>query len=275
MVGAMACFIVNDTLTKVASATLPSGQLIFLRGLIATALIVLWLRFAESAPALRPRRLASGPVAARATLDALSTLTYLISLFNLPIASATAINMATPLIITLLAALWLHLRVTGARAAAIALGFGGVLLVIQPSTEGLNAYAWLCLAAALFGAMRDLVTLRIPREVPSTAVTLATSVAVTLFALALSLAQGWSAFTWVQLMPLAAAAVFLATGYQLIVRATRASDPSVVAPFRYSGLLMAVAIGWGVWGEVPNALAWAGIALVIAAGLYLLREGHR
>jgi drug/metabolite transporter (DMT)-like permease len=48
----------------------------------------------------------------------------------------------------------------------------------------------------------------------------------------------------------------------------------VVAPFRYTALLMAVAIGWAVWGEVPNALAWGGIALVIAAGLYLLREGR-
>ena len=49
----------------------------------------------------------------------------------------------------------------------------------------------------------------------------------------------------------------------------------MVAPFRYSGLLMAVALGWVVWGDVPNLLAWLGIALVIAAGLYLLRHERR
>jgi drug/metabolite transporter (DMT)-like permease len=60
-----------------------------------------------------------------------------------------------------------------------------------------------------------------------------------------------------------------------VVRATRIGELSVVAPFRYSGLLMAVALGWLVWGDVPNALAWAGIALVVGAGLYLLRHERR
>jgi drug/metabolite transporter (DMT)-like permease len=77
---------------------------------------------------------------------------------------------------------------------------------------------------------------------------------------------------WPHLALLAAAAVFLAGAYQLMIRATRAGDLSMVAPFRYSGLLVAVALGWRVWGEVPNALAWAGIALVLGAGLYVLRH---
>ena len=124
----------------------------------------------------------------------------------------------------------------------------------------------------MLNALRDLVTLRIARDVPSIGITLATAVAVTLMAGGLSLVQGWRPMTAAQLGLLAAAAVFLAAAYQLIIRATRAGDLSVVAPFRYSGLLMAVGLGWGVWGEVPNVLAWAGIALVIAAGLFLLRR---
>ena len=109
---------------------------------------------------------------------------------------------------------------------------------------------------------------------PTIGVTLATAVMVTLMAGLLSAFEGWQPFDARQLALLAAAAVFLAGGYQLIIRATRAGDLSVVAPFRYSGLLMAVALGWVVWGEVPNALAWAGIALVVAAGGYLLRQGR-
>lgn len=271
MVVSMACFIVNDTLVKFVSQSLPAGQLIFLRGLMATALVLAFMR-ATAAP-VRPATLAGGWVAVRSVLDAMATLTYLFSLFNLPIANATAINMATPLVITLIAVLWLGHRVGPAQWVAVALGFTGVLLVIQPRADGFNAFAWLCLGATVLHALRDLVTLRIPREVPSIGVTLATAVAVTLLAGLVSLVQGWRAPTAAQLGLLAAAAVFLASGYQLLIRATRSGDISVIAPFRYSGLLMAVGLGWVVWGDVPNALAWAGIALVLGAGLYLLRHG--
>jgi drug/metabolite transporter (DMT)-like permease len=273
MVAAMACFIVNDTLVKFVSESLPAGQLIFLRGLMATALVLAFVRV--TGVALQPRRLASGWVGVRAGLDALATLTYLVSLFNLPIANATAINMGTPLFITLIAVLWLRHRVGPRQWLAIAAGFAGVLLVIQPRAEGFNAFAWLCLGSTVLHALRDLVTLRIPRDVPSIGVTLATAVAVTVLAGGVSLLQGWAELTLGQLGLLAAAAVFLASGYQLIIRATRSGDLSVVAPFRYSGLLMAVLLGWVVWGDVPNALAWAGIALVLAAGLYLLRNEGR
>ncbi len=273
MVAAMACFIVNDALVKFVSQALPAGQIIFLRGLMATALVLVVVR-ATGVP-LQPRRLASGWVAVRAGLDALATFAYLVSLFHLPIANATAINMGTPLFITLIAVLWLRHRVGPRQWLAIAAGFAGVLLVIQPRADGFNAFAWLCVGATVLNATRDLVTLRIPREMPSIGVTLATAVAVTLLAGGVSLLQGWAELTGHQLALLATSAVFLASGYQLIIRATRSGDLSVVAPFRYSGLLMAVLLGWVVWGDVPNALAWAGIALVLGAGLYLLRNEGR
>jgi drug/metabolite transporter (DMT)-like permease len=274
MVLSMACFIANDSLVKLVSASLPAAQLIFLRGLMATLLV--WAVVRASGATLQPRRLVGGWVALRAAVDALATIAYLVSLFQLPIANATAINMATPLFITLLAVLWLGARVSAARWVAIGVGFVGVLLVIQPRGEGFNAYAWLCLFATLLHAVRDLVTLRIPRDVPSIGVTLATAVAVTLLAGTLSLVQGWGPLSAPQLALLAAAAAFLAAAYHLVIKATRSGDLSVIAPFRYSGLLMAVGLGWVLWGDVPNALAWAGIALVLAAGWTLLaHQGQR
>lgn len=270
MVAAMACFIVNDSLVKLASESLPAGQLIFVRGLIACALVLAVMR--ATATPIVPRRLAGGWVAVRATLDALATLSYLVSLFHLPIANATAINMASPLVITVLAVALGLARAGPGRWLVVALGFAGVLLVIQPRPDAFNAFAWLCLLGTFLHAARDLVTLRIAREVPSIAVTLATAVAVTLWAGALSLVQGWVPMRAPQLALLATAAVFLAAGYHLVIAATREGDLTVVAPFRYTGLLMAVLIGWAVWGDVPNPLAWLGIALVLASGLYLLRN---
>lgn len=270
MMLSMACFIANDALVKFVSQSLPAGQLILLRGLMATVLVAALVH--ASGTVLRPRQLLTGWVALRAALDAVATFAYLLSLFHLPLANATAINMATPLFITVLAVLGLGARLGPWRWLATLAGFAGVLLVIQPQAEGFNAYAWLCLLGTFLHALRDFVTPRIAAQVPSLAITLATASAVTVLAGAVTLLQGWGPVTGRQLALLAAAAVFLAAGYHLVIRATRTGELAVVAPFRYSGLLMAVALGWVVWGDVPNPLAWAGIALVIAAGLYLLRH---
>jgi drug/metabolite transporter (DMT)-like permease len=270
MVGAMACFIVNDALVKIASASLPAGQLIFVRGLMASLLVLAVMR-ATGVPA-RLGQLARGWVAGRAAIDAVASLAYLVSLFHLPIANATAINMASPLFIVLLAVPLLGERVEARRWAAIAVGFAGVLLVIQPRVEGFNAFALLCLAATLLHALRDFATRKVPPGIPSLAITLSTAVAVTLLAGLMSIPQGWVAIGTREWALLAAASVFLAIGYHLIIRSVRAGDVSVVAPFRYTGLLFALVLGWAVWGDVPNALAWVGIALLIAAGIYLIRR---
>lgn len=270
MVGAMACFIVNDSLVKLASASMPAGQLIFVRGLMASLLVLAVIR--ATGVTLRPAQLARGWVAGRAAIDAVASLTYLVSLFHLPIANATAINMASPLFIVALAGPILGERVDGRRWAAIGAGFVGVLLVIQPRVEGFNAFALLCLFATLLHALRDFATRRVPAGIPSLAVTLATAVAVTLLAGLMSIPQGWVAIGLREWALLATASVFLATGYHLIIGSVRTGDVSVVAPFRYSGLLFALLIGWLVWGDVPNPLAWSGIALLMAAGLYLIQR---
>ena len=273
MMMAMACFIANDALVKFVSQSLPAAQLIFLRGLMATALV--WAVVRATGTVVRPRQLLTGWVALRASLDTVATFAYLLSLFHLPIANATAINMASPLFITVLAVLWIGARVGPWRWAATLVGFAGVLLVIQPRADGFNAFAWLCLLGTFLHAVRDFVTPRIAADVPSLVITLATASSVTAVAGAATLWQGWEPVTWPQGALLAVAALFLAAGYHMVIRSTRIGELAVVAPFRYSGLLMAVALGWVVWGDVPNLLAWAGIALVIAAGLYLLRHERR
>ena len=73
---------------------------------------------------------------------------------------------------------------------------------------------------------------------------------------------------------LATASVFLSGGYFLLTVAMRGGEMSLIAPFRYTGLLFAIVIGYLVWGDVPNAVAWAGIALLVMAGLYILQAGR-
>lgn len=268
----MASFVTNDALVKYVSQALAPSQLIFIRGLFATLLL---LAVAHAMGATRQMgMLLQRPVLARALLDALATVTYLTSLFHLPIGNATAINMATPLFITLFAVLALRERVGPGRWLAIGTGFTGVLLVVQPSGAAFNAYALLCLGGTLLHASRDLMTRVIDARVPSILITLSTAVAVTLLAGAWSLLQDWQPMAWHQLALLAAAALFLSIGYYLLITSMRAGEMSVIAPFRYTALLYALSLGYAVWGDVPNALAWSGIALLVAAGLHVL-HGER
>ena len=272
MSAGMASFVANDAIVKLVSASLPSGQLIFLRGVFATLLLVVVLAamgLLRDIPRLWDRR-----VLLRAFLDACATLTYLTSLFHLPIGNATAINMATPLFITLFAVIAFKEQVGAARWLAILTGFTGVLLVVQPSGAAFNAYALLCLGGTLLHASRDLLTRTIHRGIPSLLITFSTAVAVTLLSGLWSTQQDWRPASWQSLGLLAAASVFLSFGYFMLTIAMRAGEMSVIAPFRYVGLLFALLLGFVVWGDVPNALAWVGIALLVGAGLYVL-HGER
>ena len=273
MIGGMGCFVVSDALMKYASQTMPAAQLILVRGIVAV-MLVLAVAKATGATA-RIREAARGWVAARSIIDAVGSMLFLVSLFHLPIGSATAINMASPLFITLLAALILHERVGPALWLATGAGFVGVLLIIQPKPDGFNAYALVCLASTVLLSVRDLTTRRVHASVLSILLTLATTVTVTLLGGALTLSQGWVPIAASDLGLPGLAAVFFSAAYFLIVRSTRSAALSLVAPFRYTGLLFATIAGFVVWGDVPNVLAWAGIVLLIASGIYVLRRSRR
>jgi drug/metabolite transporter (DMT)-like permease len=273
MAGGMASFVSNDALVKFVSQSLPSSQLIFLRGVFATLLL---LAISQALGATgRMHSLLDRKVVVRALFDAFATVVYLTSLFHLPIGNATAINMATPLFITLSAVIAFKEQVGAGRWMAIATGFVGVLLVVQPTGAAFNAYALLCLGGTLLHAGRDLMTRAIARNIPSILITLSTAFAVTVLSGLWGLFEDWQPVSWQQLALLAAASVFLSGGYFLLTVSMRGGEMSLIAPFRYTGLLYALVLGFVVWGDVPNALAWAGIALLVAAGLYVLHGERR
>ena len=266
----MSAFIGNDAMIKAVGTRVPAAQMIVVRGVMAIALILLvaWRMGALN----RLRDIARGWVVVRAGCEGVGTFLYLAGLFHLPLANVTAINLASPLFIAVLARLIYQEQVSAARWLAIGLGFCGVMMIIQPSGEGFNIYALMSLAATLIFAGRDLMTRKIPPSTPSILITLATASTVWLLAGGVLSWQGWVPMSWHDVGLLAIASVFLSAGYYSVIAAMRQGEMSVVAPFRYVGLLWALLIGFVIWGDIPNALAWAGIALLIGAGLYMLRQ---
>ncbi len=270
----MASFVLNDSLVKYVSDSLPPSQLIFLRGLLAVlglALLCVYMGTFKNPDntfsALRDRW-----VLVRSCLDGLASLVYLTAMFHMPLANATAINMATPLLIALLSGLLLGVRVSLGNWLIIATGFAGVLLVVQPQTDGFNQWAWVCLGGTLLHALRDISMRFVPSQIPSMIVTLSTATTATLMAGVWSLWQDWAVVSMTSWACLGGAAVLLSTGYFLLIQSTRSADLTVVAPFRYVGLLTAVVMGFVVWGDIPNPMAWCGMVLLVGAGLMMLRK---
>ena len=166
----------------------------------------------------------------------------------MPIGNATAINIATPLVISLMAATVLHERISRARWLAIVAGFAGVLLVVQPAADAFNAWALLCLSGTLLGAVRDLMTRALDARVPSVLVTLSTAVATCALSGGIALVlQEWAPVNLEQLAMLGIAGVFLSIAYYLLIVSLRAGEMSVISPFRYTALLFALLVGAGLY----------------------------
>ncbi|MSQ66341.1 MAG: DMT family transporter [Limnohabitans sp.] len=273
MSAGMVSFVMNDTLVKFVSHTLPAAQLIFLRGLLSVAILLLLARLTDPQALSREWRqhMVQRWVLARSLLDGAASLVYLSALFHMPLGNATAINMSTPLLIALLSGLLLGVHVSLRNWLIIGLGFAGVLMVVQPQAEGFNAWAWVALCGTCLHAMRDMCVRFIPPQVPSNMIAAGTALTATVMAGIWGLWIDWVAVSSLHWLMMAAASLFLSGGYFCLILATRMADMSVIAPFRYMGLLTAVVAGFVIWGDVPNAMAWCGMVLLVGAGLLMLR----
>jgi drug/metabolite transporter (DMT)-like permease len=271
---AMAIFMVNDTCVKLAGRHLPVGQIVLLRGLIGSGIVLALLASQNALGDLR--HLKRPMVAFRCLLEGLTAITFIGALALLPIATVTAVFLSSPLIITMAAALFLGEQVRWRRWLAAGVGFIGVLAVLRPSQDGLNAGVVLALISTFLAVVRDLVTRTLPKDVPSRAVTVGTIMTTTIVGGILLLFQDWQPVSASTFGLLAMAAITVSIGNYFIVVAFRSGEVSVVSPFRYTLIFWAVIAGWLVFGDWPDVMTWIGIGLIIGSGIYTLyRERMR
>ena len=274
MLAATAFFVVGDSFMKLVTEDLPPFEALFLRSIAAS------LACAAVVARRGDRRVISGVLDARALLRAagetLCTLCYVVALARMPIADVIAILQTGPLILILAAALLLRERIGPARGALALVGFAGALMVAQPGAGGVSPAVLLAFGAALLGAARDLAGRSVPTRIPVTVVNLATMLVMTLAAGAMSLGvEAWTAPTGRHLAFLGLAGLFVAFGHVGLLLAYRLGRTASVAPFFYSFALWGVVSGLIVWGELPNAPALAGIALIAGSGIAIIVLGQR
>jgi drug/metabolite transporter (DMT)-like permease len=266
VIGAGAAMMTADALARVAVAETGLGQTIAGRGLVACLIL--------SAAGLAQRQLAwhpgmlSLPVVVRVLAEVGAGICFVGALVTMPIANATAILQFIPLVTTLAASLLFAEAVGWRRWVAGLIGLAGVLLILQPGTSGFTWWSMLAVGAMLCMSTRDLATSRIDRSIPTLLIGAVSAAAVTVAGAGLATATGWVVPDVRSLLFTAAAGAALAVGFIFLVFGMRNAEMSAIAPFRYFTLLWALLLGYFVWGEVPNSLAWGGIALVVATGLY-------
>lgn len=271
MLLAMSAYIGSDTLLKIVTAALPPGEIMAVRGLFAT--LMTFGVVAALGEIRRVRGVLSPVVLARAALEGIVAFLFITALARMPLADLTAIIQATPLILTLLCVLLGLERVGLRRWGAIAVGFAGVLLIVRPSASGLDAHAGLALLCALLVAGRDLAVRFVPAAVPSVVVALSSAAAAGISGAVIGFGELWRLPSAGETGLLLAAAACVAIGNLAIIRSFRVGDASVVSPFRYSIVLMSIALGALVFGEWPDRLSVLGIALICSSGLYTLHRG--
>ncbi|MDB4213891.1 DMT family transporter [Octadecabacter sp.] len=269
MMTSMSAFTVNDALMKLASEDVAFFQAIAMRGMMITVGLLI-LAFLRGQLTHRPNAKDWGLISIRTVAEAIGTIFFLTALFKMPIGNLSAILQALPLTVTLAAALFFGEAVGWKRLIAILVGFFGVVLIIQPGTDGFTFYSLLGVAAVIAVTVRDLAARKLSRNIPSGIVALAAGIGVTLMALIGGAGTAWVMPDAGSMMLLAAAALCLMIGYICAVSAMRTGDIGFVAPFRYTSLLVALVLGFFVFGEWPNTLTILGAIIVVATGLFTL-----
>ena len=268
----MAGFTLNDTMMKLVIDTVPLFQAVFLRGVLTVILLTVVVAYLGGLRVSIPKG-DRARVAWRTVFEIGAMVTFLTALIHMPIANATAILAALPLAVTVGAALIFREVLGWRRITAILVGLLGVVLIVQPGMAGFNIYALWALAAVVMVTGRDLVTRAFSPQVPSMTVAVVTALGVTLSGLVFSIGTPWVMPDARALALIGVAAVMVIGGYVFAILAMRVGEVGAVAPFRYTSIIFALALGWAVFSEWPNTVALVGAGLVVATGLFtLLRE---
>lgn len=221
--------------------------------------------------------------AARGFLIALATLLFFAALKVMPLADAIAVFFVQPFIVTLLAALILGEAFGWRRMVAIAIGFGGALLIIKPSYEAFGLTALLPVGTAISFAFYVILT----RWLVQTASPLSMQFLAGVFGLitmTIALAFGdayriavltptWPGTTEWQLLALLG--IIATTGHVLVVMAYSRASVATLAPFQYLEIVSSATLGYLLFSDLPDLLTWVGIFIIVSSGMFVFYRERR
>ena len=268
-------FVAMASLIKAASETVPPGQAVFFRSAFALPVIFAWLAMRGD---LRDGWKTRQPLAHlwRGLIGTGAMGLGFTGLGLLPLPEVTAIGYAAPLLVVIFAAMFLNEQVRAFRLSCVGLGLVGVLIVLSPRLSvGVSAShaetlgAVVVLMGAVLAALAQVFVRKMVDTERTAAIVLWFSVTSSVIGL-LTIPWGWA-------MPTAGVAAMLVlaglaggVGQILLTSSYRHADASLIAPFEYTSMLLALVIGYVVFSEVPTPAMLAGAAIVILAGVLII-----
>lgn len=291
LLAGIAVFSLQDLILKLLSGAYPLHEAMVVRSIAAIPFLLLIAhRDGGLGTLLSPGR---GQMLGRGVMNFLAYTSYYLALAALPIATTVTLYFTAPFFITALSILFLGERVTALRWITLLGGFAGVLVVMRPGGEAFSWAMVLPVFASFFYAAAMIVARRIGGQETATAMAFYSNLTFLIGALALAavfgsgahadesqksmafLLRGWTVPPAADLALMAACGLIAAVGLTLLTQAYRIGQANAVAPFEYSALFWGLMSGWLVWGDWPDRPTWAGIAMLVGAGLVLLYSERR
>ncbi len=273
---AMLAFTMEDFFLKKATKVAPLGEILIICGLLGF-IFFLGCSFISKQKMIYEEAL-KPVLLVRSLFEIGGRVFYAIAIALMPITNASAILQATPLVVILGAVIFLNEKVGWRRWSAIIFGFFGVLLVIQPGTEGFNIFSIFAVVGMIGFAGRDLATRMSPTNMSNFQLgsfgflmVFIAGVLITIF----NILTFPSKSIWVTIS-VEDWWIILANGlagilaYQCLTIAMRNGDVSFVTPFRYVRVLFALFFGIILLGEEPNNLVLCGSLIVVLSGIYII-----
>jgi drug/metabolite transporter (DMT)-like permease len=260
------CFALLDAVMKALSAYYPVLLLVWVRWLIQAIALVLWLAPRSGGTFLRTEHL--GKNLLRGAILMGSSICFMSALKYLPLAEATALNYSTPVLVTLMAAIFLNEKMTGPRILFVLAGIFGMVLIVRPGTSMFQGTALLAIASAAFYATFQILTRRMSDENPGVLLFYPALVCVVAVGAALPFTlDGPMSMAWPDLALLVGGGVMGTFGHFLFILAFKRGDASALTPFTYFQLIWATLIGWVVFANFPDPPAFIGMAVIACSGL--------
>lgn len=268
MLGATVMYAGSTALSKWQVASYPFAEVLFIRTFVSLIVVSLLILPRHGFAVFRTRRLRDH--VGRSATQSVAQSFILIALSLMPIAGAVAINFSAPLFATLFAALWLKEKIGLARAAALLVGFLGVLLVASPGADSFRIGALFAIGnAVLYGSVTAAVRGMTITESAETLTMYQMLFMAGFFLGALPLfGFGWPSGQDATAM--IGAGVLNGFGQYWWTRSLSFAPPAAVGPFYYFSLVWAMGLGFLFWGDIPTLALLAGSAIVVGSGLFLL-----
>jgi drug/metabolite transporter (DMT)-like permease len=274
MVAAMAAFALEDMFVKALTRSIPVGQALVLFGLGGMVVFIALARRRGETP-FHPA-IVTRPILIRSVCEVGGRLCYTLAIALTPLSSASAILQATPLVVAAGAVVFFGQKVGWRRWAAIAVGFVGVLIILRPGMSGFTPASWFAVLGTLGFAGRDLATRAAPVAMSNVQLgVVGFAMLIVAGAPLLAWTGGAVALDGAEWALLAGAVATGVAAYYALTAAMRVGEIAIVAPFRYTRLVFAMALGALVFAERPDAMTLLGSAVIVGSGLYTVLRARR